>query len=102
MEHIAWCNIPCNAIPNSFFLTLRDKFRDKLLSVTAPLTSETNNYNRRLAGIEPAVKIFPILNFHGQHALFLSIDVRDFKICDGSMRRSEFQLKNERQAICLP
>ena len=37
MEHIAWCNIPCNAMLKLSFLTLRDKFRDKLLSVTAPL-----------------------------------------------------------------
>ena len=31
--HIAWCNIPCKL--KSYFLTLRDRFRDKLLSVTA-------------------------------------------------------------------
>ena len=43
MEHIAWCNIPCNAMLKSFFLTLRDK----LLSVTALLRVPNKLTNSR-------------------------------------------------------
>ena len=39
MGHIASCNILCNAMLKSSFLTLQDKFRDQLLSVTPNVNS---------------------------------------------------------------
>jgi hypothetical protein len=48
MAHIAWCKIPCDAMLKLSFLTLRDKFRDKLLKLseveimTEQSTSNTN------------------------------------------------------------
>jgi hypothetical protein len=60
-EHIAWCNIPCNAILKSFFLTLWDKFRDKLLGVAAPLVCTENFMMFGPSGCKLRRLVFPII-----------------------------------------
>jgi hypothetical protein len=97
MGHIAWCNIPCNAMLKSSFLTLGDRFPDKLVKLSeVQLIIELSNTNMNDCWAQQG----SIHSFHGirhrveSSTLFVSQSHQLILVFDTSERKGLNKIKS--------